>query len=171
MQFVEEPEREFHIRELAKLFRKSPTTVSGILNKLKKKGILVSRKMSNHVLFRANTASLDYRSLKKRHNLEQVSSSGLIKYLVEKLNDPEAIILFGSYEKGEDIKRSDIDIFVVTPSKKDVELEKYGRLLKHDIQLFINSKDDVDKMKTRNKELLNNLVNGTVIYGFWEAFR
>ena len=49
-------------------------------------------------------------------------------------------------------------------------LERFEKKLKHKIQLFLHSRKEIKTMKTKNKELLNNLVNGVVVYGFWEAF-
>lgn len=168
--FVENPEKEFHVRELAKLTDSSPTTVSKHCHNLKRKGLLLSRKMSNHLLFRANTDNVNFKSFKREYNLRKLVASGLVEFLEEELNNPEAIILFGSFAKGEDIPASDIDIFVVAPTKKTVRTDNFEKKLKHKIQLFLHSRKEIETMKAKNKELLNNLVNGTVVYGFWEAF-
>jgi len=45
-------------------------------------------------------------------------SSGLIALLKDKYEEPEAIVVFGSYARGEDTSESDIDIAVVTKKKK-----------------------------------------------------
>jgi len=169
--FIEEPEREFYIRELAKISRKSPTTVSKYTHKLKKEGLLLSKKLSNHVFFKANSENINFRTLKREHNLRKLASSNLINFLEEKLNNPEAITLFGSFAKGEDIPESDIDILVITSVKKEIALGRFKRFLKRDIQLFLKSRKEIELMKKNNKELLNNFLNGAVVYGFWEVFR
>lgn len=168
--FIKEPEREFHIREIAKIIKKSPTTVSKYAYELKKMGLLRSKNISNHILFKSNNENSQFKAIKRNYNLKNISSSGLTTHLEEELN-PEAIILFGSFAKGEDIPKSDIDIAIITPSKKESNLENFEKKLKHNIQLFLYSKKDIEEMKKKNKELLNNLINGTVIYGFWEVFR
>ena len=101
----------------------------------------------------------------------QLNKSGVINHLIDKFNFPEAIILFGSFAKAENIKRSDIDLLVISPLKKEINLEKFGKKLGHKIQLFVYSSKDIKKMKQNNKELLNNLINGRVIYGYWEIFK
>ena len=55
--------------------------------------------------------------------------SKLIDSLVLKYSNP-AIVLFGSFDKGEDSKRSDIDILVVTPLKKTVDVALFEKKLK-----------------------------------------
>lgn len=169
--FMENSEREFHIRELAKLMKKSPTTVSKYLDKLNKKGILKSRRKLNHLLFRADTENPFFKDLKLSHNVGKIRQSGLIDYLVEKFNNPEAVILFGSFAKAENIPRSDIDFLIVTPLKKEVRLQKFEKILGHGIQLFLHSNTELREMRTSNKNLLNNFVNGIILYGFWELFK
>ena len=169
--FIREPEREFHVRELAKLMKKSPTTTSKHLSKLKKGCLLNSRKRLNHLLFKANTENPLFRTEKLAYNLRRMAESGLIGHLVQEYNNPEAIILFGSFAKAEDIPKSDIDLLVVTPIRKELNLKKFEKSLGHKILLFSHSKKDIEKMKSKNKELLNSLVNGIVIEGLWEIFR
>ncbi len=169
--FMEEPEKEFHAREISRLAKLSPTTSSKYLNILLRRGIVTSRKMTNLVLFKADTENLSYKAMKRSYNLQRLNQSGLINHLVEEYNEPEAIVLFGSFDKGEDSKRSDIDLLVVTPLKKTVDVALFEKKLKRTIQIFVHPKKEIESMKTKNKRLLNNLVNGSVIYGYWEAFR
>ena len=169
--FIKEPEREFHVRELAKLVKKSPTTVSKYLKKAKKEDVLISRKKLNHLLFKANTKNQSFKDIKLSFNIKNLRSSGLITYLEDEYNYPEAIILFGSFGKAEDIPRSDVDLLVISPVKKEINLQEYEKILGHKIQLFIYSKSEIEKMKMKNKELLNNFINGIVLEGFWELFR
>jgi len=45
-------------------------------------------------------------------------------YIINQFNEPEAIILFGSYYKAENIKKSDIDLLVISPIKKELKLNE-----------------------------------------------
>ena len=168
--FIKEPERAFHVRELAGIVKKSPTTISKHLKRLQKKGILVSERKLNHLLFKANTDGPLFKEIKRTQNIRQLQQSGCVTYLKEQYHEPEAIILFGSYAKGEDGPRSDIDLLVITPLKKEHELKRFEKRLGKPIQLFLKSREDVEKMKIKNKELLNNWINGIVIEGYWEVF-
>lgn len=169
--FIREPEKEFHVRELAILANKSPTTISKYLNKMKRGGVLTSRRKFNHLLFRANSESQKFKDLKLFYNIKILRKSGLIGSLVKEFNNPEAIILFGSFAKAEDIASSDVDILVITPVKKEIKTDKFEKRLSRRIQLFLFSNKEIERMKEKNKELLNNLINGIVIHGFWEIFR
>src|SRR3989344_7855420 len=116
--FIKEPEKEFHVRKIAKLVKKSPTTVSKYLKELEKKRMLISEKKFNHLLFKANIEGREFKQAKLNHNVNLINDSGLIDYLVEEFNHPEAIVLFGSFAKAENINRSDIDLVIIGSSKK-----------------------------------------------------
>ncbi len=73
---------------------------------------------------------------------------------------PSCIILFGSFRKGESVKGSDIDLFIESSKKIELNLNKFEKKLSHDLQLFIE--EDIKKLQPR---LLNNVVNGIKLYG------
>ena len=165
--FIKEPEREFHVREIAKLLKKSPTTISKYLKESENKKILISNKKLNHLLFKANAESPKFKQLKINYNLNVLQESGLTEHLAEEFN-PEAIVLFGSFSKAEDNKNSDVDILIISSKKQEPNVEKFEKKLNHKIQLFIHSKKELEKLKNKNKELFNNWINGIVVYGYFE---
>ena len=103
--------------------------------------------------------------------MDVLHESGLIEYLVEAFNQPEAIVLFGSFSKAEDNKNSDVDILIISSKKQEPNVEKFEKKLNHKIQLFIHSKKELEKLKNKNKELFNNWINGIVVYGYFEALK
>jgi len=90
----------------------------------------------------------------------------LINYLIEEYNNP-LIILFGSYSKGEDIEKSDIDLYIETTNNKKLRLNKFENTLNRKIHIF--SFKSIDKVP--NKDLSNNIINGIVLNGFLEVFK
>ena len=169
--FLREPEKEFYVRELARRLKKSPTTISRYLKEFEKKGILKSESKFNHLLFKAKTEREDFKQLKVNHNLKKINESGIIDFLVGEFNEPKAVVLFGSFSKGENIKTSDIDLLIVTPLKKEVNIEKFEDKLGHQVQLFLFSDKELEKMKEKNKGLLNSFINGITLQGFIEVFK
>ena len=108
--------------------------------------------------------------MKFSYSLEVIRKSGLINYLIEEFNYPESIILFGSFRKSENNFNSDIDLLIISPVKKRINLEKFEKKLNHKIQLFMYSRKEIENLKIKNKEILNSFVNGFNLYGFWEVF-
>lgn len=169
--FIKEPEKEFHVRELSKLLKKSPTTVSKYLKRYEKEEVLNSKKELNHLFFKANSDSRTYKNLKLSYNLTLLNKSGLIEYLEKKFNFPQEIILFGSFVKAENTKKSDVDILIVSPNKKEIDLKDFEKIIESPIQLHVYSNKDIESMKVKNKELLNSFVNGILLSGYWELFK
>ncbi len=169
--FLENPEQEYHIRQLSRMFKKSPTTISKMLKSYKKEGILKSETKLNHLLFKADTNNKKFRTIKISYNLNLIENSGLIEFIEREFNYPKAIVLFGSFAKGENTPTSDIDLLIVSPIRKEINLEEYEKKLKHKIQIFAKSDKDIEEMKTKNKELLNTFINGIILYGLFEVFK
>ena len=97
--------------------------------------------------------------------VHKLINSGLIEYLEQELA-PSAIVLFGSFAKGEYVKESDVDLFVEGARKKQLNFEKYEKKLNHKINLFVEN--NIDKVP---KNLRNNIVNGLVLRGYLEIWK
>lgn len=163
--FFKFPNKEFHVRSVAKLLDISPTSSSKYLKQLENEKIIFSEKKYGHLIFKANTESKKYRVEKRNYNLKSLYDTKLISSLVKEYNHPEAIVLFGSYFKAEDNEESDIDILIISPLKKELNLEKYEKKLQRKIQLFNFSKEE---FKKTNKNLKNSWLNGIVLEGYIE---
>lgn len=147
--YFENPEKEFTVREVSSLTKVPRATVHKKILELKKENYF------NDELF--------FKIKKTNFYIEEIFSSGLIRFLINELN-PSLVILFGSFRKGESDKNSDIDLFVESSVKKNLDLTKFERKLKHKIDLFIEF--DLNKV---NSNLLNNVVNGIKLYGSFKV--
>lgn len=159
----EDPERTFHIRELARETKLNPNTVSKIVKDLVKKEIIQVKKEINEVEISIALESESYKKRKRIFNLESIYNSNILEELLEFYNKPKCIVLFGSYLRGEDSKESDIDIAVLTNNQNKPNVEKYERKLRRKIHILnIESKDKI------SNEFYNNIINGYVLYGYLE---
>ncbi len=165
--FFEEPEKEFHLREIARLTKKNPVTVKKHLEKAVKEKIILRKKERGLELYSSNTENIKYKNSKKIYNKLKLKLSGLLQFLDEKLNFP-IIILFGSYQRAEDNKNSDIDIFILTEIKKQLNLTKFEKTLNRNIQLHIMNQKQFNQNKKNNPELINTIINGSILQGFLE---
>lgn len=153
------PEKWMHIREMARLLKVSPNSIRNNIAKLRKTGIVQEQKEGAMVKYRANLEDVSYKREKMLHNLRSVYSSGVADFLYD-FYSPKAIVLFGSYSRGEDTSTSDIDIGVLTSNKRRPDLRIFEKKLSRKIQLSLFTKKEV------SKEFFNNLVNGIVLKGF-----
>jgi len=157
--FFKHPERKFHLRELERLTHLSMPGVRKIVNKLVKEGLLESKKekMVKNYFAKRNEKFVH---LKRAYNLHSLYRSGLVEFLKNQYENPEAIILFGSYSKGEDISKSDIDLAVITTKNKELELSLYEKKLAREIRIYEIT------IKKAEKEFLNTITNGIVLEGY-----
>ena len=95
-------------------------------------------------------------------------------FLIQKIKDKSIInniILFGSVAREEADIGSDIDIFILSNEKKELNLKEYEKKLETEIQIFLHTKKEFENMKKSNKGLLNNILNGIKLSGFLEVFK
>ncbi len=163
--FLLNPTAKLRVRQIERLLNLPLPSVIRYCKELEKENLLKKEKISNIYLFTANRASQKYLLEKRLFNIKQLFDSGLIDSLVKEYSNP-SIVLFGSYAKGEDLETSDIDLYIQTPSKKEISVEKFEKILKRKIQMFVhkNIKD------ISNPHLANNILNGITMNGFVEVF-
>lgn len=157
--FFKYPERKFHLRELERLTGLSMPGVRKIVDRLANEGLLDSEKekvVKNYYAKRNEK----FVQIKRSYNLYSIFSSGLLDFLKSKYKEPESIVLFGSYGKGEDISKSDIDIAVITPINKELNLSVFEKKLARKIKIY------EIRLEKAEKEFLNTLGNGIVLYGY-----
>lgn len=155
----DDPSRVYYIRELAREAKISPNTVISAIDGLEKEGIIRKRAKKHIVEIAANLDSPQFKARKKLFNLSEIYKSKIIDFLI-KFYNPKAIIMFGSYSRGEDVKGSDIDIAVIIDKKEIANLEAFEKRLNRHIHLLsVQFKDIPD-------ELYANLINGIVVYGY-----
>ena len=160
--FCLNPTKSYTVRELSRQTKISPTWVSKIARELEKEQIIETKADANSLKIKPKRDTAFLR-LKRILNLSSIYSSGLIDKLIEIYHKPQAIILFGSYSRGEDTENSDIDISVVT-DRKEVEesYAKYEKKLKRRIDIKILNPKNI------TKEFAVSLANGIVLYGYFD---
>ncbi len=164
--FFREPTKDHYLLEISKKADLSHTSTKTHLQTLLKLSIIkesIEKKGERKFpIFRAEVNSKNYKTYKKMFNLLELQDSNLIPYLQDTFM-PKCIVLFGSYQRGEDVEESDIDLFIEAEEEK-VDLSRFVKLLNRNIQLHFKN-----NFKKYPKELKNNIINGVVLEGYLEA--
>lgn len=160
--FIVNPTGEIHLRELSRKLKISFPWVRKLILGLVKRKLLLIKKERHLVLAQANRENPLFIALKRSYNLFALHQSGLIESITDAYGRPEAIILFGSYSRGEDTEQSDIDIAVFTAKHLDLQLSPFEKKLGRKIRVQELQKDSV------NKEFLTTLANGIVVEGYFD---
>lgn len=157
-----------NLRGIARLLKVSPTAVSNALTELEKEGLIKVKKSKtiNLLSIEFNRDNHKAIQLKRVENIKMIYESGLSDFLYNKFPGC-AVILFGSYSRGEDAwfgekdeRNSDIDIAIIGTKGKEADLAKYDTLLERCISInFYKSWSDI------HKHLKDNILNGILLSG------
>ena len=169
MWFFAYPNRETGLNDLSEALSISKTTASSVVGQLAKEGFLKKEVLGKIWRISCNKNHA-YNSTKKiAYNLLLLYQSGIIKKISGAMQNSRAIILFGSYRKGDDDEKSDIDIAVEQLGSEDLNIinigaiKKFGYREKVPVNLHIFSRSKIDI------NLFANIANGIVLEGFLEV--
>ncbi len=164
--FFKKPHYTFHLRELCRILNWSPTKVRSYIEILKKKKLIKETREKHMALFHSDRDSEEFRKHKIIYNISKAFK--IAETIEDNIEDFDAIIFFGSARKGEDTEKSDFDLCIFGAKEKEINLKKIEKDINRNISiLFIESPQ---KLKKENKELLNNLLNGIVVKGYFRVF-
>ena len=166
--FFASPTKKQYLMDISRSISLAHTSVKKNLDILVKTGIVkesVERKGSRKFpLYTANRESSLFRKQKILYNLSIIFQSQLIEF-IEETFAPKAVVLFGSFQRGEDSEDSDIDLFFEC-KKKNVDVRRFEKKLGRKIELHFN-----EHFETYQNELKNNIINGITLSGFLEGYR
>lgn len=151
-------------RQISKILEVTQPAVMKALPALEKESLVKAQqdKETKRWSIELNRDHHKVMQLKRADNLKQIYESGLADFM-EKEFAGAAIILFGSYSRGEDIANSDIDIAVVGRKDKYIDVTNYEKLLERRININF-----YDSFKKIHKHLKENLCNGITLIGGFE---
>ena len=160
--FFDYPTKGFQLREISRLTKLGMPSVSLHIKRLEKYGFIKKEKTGVYANYKASRNDL-FMLYKRNDMLLRLHECGLVEFLADKFLT-DVIVLFGSASRGEDIETSDIDILIIS-KEEEVNMKKYENILKRKINILFERR--TDKIP---KELLNNIINGMVIYGYLKVF-
>jgi len=148
-------------RTISKLLEVSPPAVMKALPNLEKKNLIKIEQDKESKRWSVELNREDQRTmqLKRVDNLKLIYETGFFDFL-EKEFAGATIILFGSYSRGDDNFKSDVDIAIIGRKDKKIDLTKYEKELEREININF-----YDSFKDIHKNLKENIFNGIVLVG------
>ena len=163
------PEKEFSLSDLAKEASVAKANIGNILGEFQEAGLISIEKLSKIWRIKSNKTNWLYLRSKILYNLNFVYQSGLVEFLVDYFKNPKAIVLFGSFRKGEDLSNSDVDIAIESDEVKEYqiiglrELSEFESIIGRKIQIHLFNRESIDV------GVFNNVANGILLWGFLEV--
>src|SRR3989338_2181600 len=166
--FFRSPSKEHYLTDVSRVIGLAHTSVKKNLKELVKLGLILesAEKKGGRTfpVYRANISNRTFKTYKTIYNISSILESRLADFIEEKLT-PKAVVLFGSYRRGEDTENSDIDLFVEC-KKEELNLKLFEKKLARKIGLHFN-----DQFTSYPRELKNNIINGITLSGFIEGYK
>ncbi|MBU0758401.1 MAG: nucleotidyltransferase domain-containing protein [Nanoarchaeota archaeon] len=160
------------LSETAKKTKISKTTANKVTKRLCEEGFLKIKEVGKSWLVSCNIHHIYNTTRKIIYNLsiiydayENVIRDSIYTYVT----NPLSVVLFGSYRKGDDNEKSDIDIAVEVLGQNKMEIiemgvfDVFGIRHKVTVNLHIFSRKNIDI------NLFSNIANGIVLDGFLEV--
>jgi len=167
--FFSFPNKEMGLNDLSEALSISKTTAKRVVLQLMEEGFL-NREILGKVWRISCNNDHPYNFTRKIcYNLTLVYESVILNAIHDIIKNSKAVILFGSYRKGDDNEKSDIDIAVEVVGDEDVKIvglgvfPEFGHRKNVLVNLYIFSRNRVDL------NLFSNITNGIVLEGFLEA--
>jgi predicted nucleotidyltransferase len=158
--FFANPKKSFYVREISRKVEKNINSVRRELRKLENVGILKSRNEANLKYYSLNEEMPIYEELKSIF----LKTSGISKELKEnlrKLGKIESAFIYGSYAKGEEKLKSDIDLMIigkVNQEKLSLLIRKLESKLSREINYVVFSKEEFEGRKLRKDPFIQNVL-------------
>ena len=154
----------FNARGLAIPIGVSQPAIAKALPTLEKRGFIkvAKDKKSKRLSIELNRENPLVIGMKRADNVRQLYESGLAEFLRGAFPSC-TVIVFGSFAKGEDMKKSDIDIAVVGGKSKPIDLSAFEKALEKEIRINYYA-----SFKEIGVELRGNILGGVLLSGWIE---
>ena len=163
---------QFHIREMAKIIKKSHVGLLPNLKKLEDEKILFSKQVGKSKVYSLNLDNNQTKELillsEKKKTLEMLNKEFFIKKIYDKYTQSSlngCLILFGSYASGTSTKESDIDLFhigEINDNEKRI-IKDLGETYDKEIHLTIMSLKEFREQLRKQNILIKEIIKNHII--------
>ena len=167
--FFEHPDEIFSLSEVSKLGNIAKPDVGALLKEFGSTNIIHLDTTGKTWRVSANRESIPFRNAKKVYALYIIYLSGIVDYIEKMFKHPRTIILFGSFQKGDDTTDSDIDIAIETNENQPYQTKMLN--IPKEIYFVLQRKVQIHIFHRKNIDIhvFNNISNGTILSGFLEV--
>ncbi len=167
--FLAHPNTSFHIKQLARILKVSPASVSSAVKSFEEDGLLSKEEKGLAHIYRLDADNSTIAPLKKAYGIAFVLSSKPKERFLEIDPNIISLALFGSYAEGNFDEKSDIDFLVVTNSGKEILINAAKRLedeLEKEVSLSVLKLSEWRAMAKKGDAFYKRTIeNHVLLYG------
>ena len=169
------PTGEFHLREISRLVHVSAPYVKREMANLVALGLVLMRSQGNLTLYRLNRDSVIVEEL-KRIFLKTESFGRFIRDSLGEVGEIRFALIYGSFAKGEEAEKSDVDLLVVGDVDERRMLGVMEKVEEHtgrEVNYIAWTVDELEEKAGEGVPLLDEIANSPVIMivGDFDEFR
>ncbi|MFH1544903.1 MAG: nucleotidyltransferase domain-containing protein [archaeon] len=155
------PRTSFSVRGLAKKAALSPGAARISLDYMHKKGIVSLKVIGKTYQYKADLENPLCRQWKTLFNLDKIIDSKLIEQTVKKIPQIISILLYGSFAKGTNDEKSDIDLLVISSQKNKADFD-FAKKLGKEVNISIFSLPEWKKKAITDKVFYENVIYDSI---------
>jgi predicted nucleotidyltransferase len=164
--FINNPERKFYLREVARVLDESVDKIQYAVNVLIKHELLLDERRGNLRLFKLNKAHPLFPEIKSMI-AKTMGAEKYLKELADATDGIECAFIYGSYARNDEVTTSDIDLFVVGENiDQDIFVSRIydaQKKIGKEINYQINTAEEFRTGITEKNNFITNIVNNPVI--------
>lgn len=151
------PQVSFSVRGLARAAGLSPGAAQTALKYMQQTELVSLKIVGKTFQFKANLDSALCRHWKIVFNLEQITDSRIVQECVKKIPALQSVLLYGSFARGTNDEKSDIDLLFITHHPVKINLGFVNRL-KKEANITVFSLNEWRKNALENKVFYENII-------------
>lgn len=163
------PNTEMSLSDLSQELKISKTTTNKIIQGLVQDGFLNLEVIGKVWRISCNLNHSYNLTRKIGYNLILIYESGILEEIHQLIPNPKAVVLFGSYRKGDDNEKSDVDIAVETVGNEEMNIMELGVISQLGYRKNVRVNIHVFTRNKVNLNLFANIANGIVLEGCLEV--
>jgi predicted nucleotidyltransferase len=167
--FIENPNTKYYVKELSRVLEVSPGSVSSAVKRFEADGLLIKSVVGQTHQYIINIENPGVLPLKKFYGLVKIHNSDLANMLLGADENIISLAIYGSYADGTYDEKSDLDVLIITPSKKEAFNEPGTKLQSRmglELSISIFKLSQWRKLAKQNDPFYKRIVeNHTLFYG------
>lgn len=156
------PSGSFSVRGLAREAGLSPGSTRASLDYMREKGIVLLKVVGNTYQYRANLENALCRQWKILFNLSKLADSKIIEEAIKKIPQVQSILLYGSFAKGTNSEKSDIDLLIVVHRSHKQDLG-FANRLGREANILVVSVSDWKKKALHDRVFYENVIYDSIV--------
>jgi len=156
------PSKSFSVRGLAASIGISPAASRMALEFMKKKGIATLTVIGKTYQYKANLENALCRQWKILFNLDLLADAKIVEHIIEKIPSIQSVLLYGSFAKGVNDEKSDIDLLVVSLKQGRIDSKLAGKINK-EVNLSVMTLHDWKLKAVQDKVFYENVIFDSIV--------